>query len=115
MKLSDFTPGTRVYSANYKTYGTVHHPARTLVHVTMDNTGKIRPLPISDLSIVTESRPQREFRQTPPKLRSTRFIQEAPVTPVTPVTPPSEGNARERRAFTRSRGVTDFTRMMAKR
>lgn len=80
MKLSDFPNGTRVYSQKLKTHGTVDHPARTLVHVKMDNTGSVRPLPVSDLSIVTESRPQREFRETPPKLRSTRFNRKVPQT-----------------------------------
>jgi len=106
MKLSDFPNGTRVYSAKYKTHGTVDHPARTRVHVRMDNTGTVRALPVSDLSIVAESRPQREFRETPPKLRSTRFTREVPN-----VTAPVTGHLkRVRRRSSGYRG--DMSRMM---
>ena len=104
MQLSDFTPGTRVYSAKYKTHGTVDHPAKKLVHVLMDNTGKVRPLAVSDLSIVHESRPQREFRETPPKLRSTRFTSTR--------VPPEEPTVKHNRAWRRSHGVQDTSRMM---
>jgi|SRR5882724_7471224 len=115
MQLSDFTAGTRVYSATYKTHGTVHHPARTLVHVTMDNTGKVRPLPVSDLSIVTETRAQRKGREFPsplamPKRRlsSTRFAKETPLhTENIP--------AHIRRVRERASGFKDISRMMLAR
>jgi len=105
VKLSDFPDGTRVYSAKHKTHGTVDHPARKLVHVKMDNTGQVRALPVDDLSIVTESRPQREFRETPPKLRSTRFNRKVPKADV----PVPAHLARVRR---RSSGYTNLSRMM---
>jgi hypothetical protein len=106
MKLTDFPPGTRVYSAKFKTHGTVHHPARTLVHVTMDETQKVRALPVSDLSIVHESRPVREFRETPPKLRSTRFTRKVPQA--------AENIPRHiRRVRERAAGVRDTSRMMS--
>ena len=75
MQLSDFTPGMRVWSRKWVTYGTVDHPAKKLVHVKMDNTGTIRALPVDDLEIAAQRQLTyiRNAQLPPlPKLKSTR-------------------------------------------
>jgi len=89
-KLSDFTPGTRVWSPKYKTYGTVDHPAKVRVHVRLDNEERIRTFKPDELEFPVESRVQREMR-TGVRLHSTTIRPQRPGKPAP--------NARQRRAM----------------
>jgi hypothetical protein len=88
-KLTDFPAGTRLWSPKYLTHGTVDHPAKTLVHVLMDITGKVRTFKPDELEFPVESRVQREMR-THLRLQSTTIRPPRPE--------PAPLNARQRRA-----------------
>ena len=107
MQLSDFTPGMRVWSRKWMTYGTVDHPAKKLVHVKMDNTGTIRALPVDDLEIAAQRQLTyiRNAQLPPlPKLKSTRQYPPRDTAPAL--------TSRQQRTQRRAGGFTDVTRMM---
>lgn len=107
MEMADFTPGMRVWSAKRITEGTVIRPARTRVHVTMDD-GKVRTFAPDELEKVLEVSPLMMPRSVPawmPKLSSVRYGAQQPVLTASP------DNARARR-LARRNGPASLAAMM---